>query len=54
MDSARPGQIAHALGVTIHTAQAHLKAVVRKLDVHSQADLLDRVRDPWLASEKGP
>jgi len=45
----RPRQIARALGVTIHTARAHLKAVMRKMDVHSQSELLDRAQQPWLA-----
>ena len=44
----RPRQIARALGVTIHTARAHLKAVMRKMDVHSQSELLDRAQQPWL------
>jgi FixJ family two-component response regulator len=50
----RPRQIARALGVTIHTARAHLKAVMRKLGVHSQTELLDRVREPWFADDGGP
>ncbi len=48
----RPRQIAHALGVTIHTARAHLKAVMKKLNVHSQTELLDRVRQPWLVDHR--
>ncbi len=48
----RPRQIAHALGVTIHTARAHLKAVMKKMDVHSQSELLDRARQPWLGEER--
>lgn len=49
----RARQIARALGVTIHTARAHLKAVMRKMNVHSQTELLDRVRQPWFADGGG-
>lgn len=49
----RPRQIARTLGVTIHTARAHLKAVMRKMDVHSQSELLDRARQPWLKDAHG-
>lgn len=47
----RPRQIARALGVTIFTARAHLKAVMRKMGVHSQTELLDRMRQPSFADE---
>lgn len=50
----RARQIARALGVTIHTARAHLKAVMKKMNVHSQTELLDRVRQPWFADDGGP
>ena len=40
----RVGQIARTLGVSVHTARAHLKAIMRKLDVHSQTALLERLR----------
>ncbi len=39
----RARQIARSLGVSVHTARAHLKAIMRKLEVHSQSALLERV-----------
>jgi len=39
----RVRQIARSLGVSVHTARAHLKAIMRKLNVHSQVELLDRL-----------
>jgi FixJ family two-component response regulator len=48
----RPRQIAKTLGITIHTARAHLKAVMKKMGVHSQTELLDRVREPWLVEDR--
>jgi two-component system nitrate/nitrite response regulator NarL len=41
----RVQQIARTLGVSVHTARAHLKAIMRKLNVHSQTALLDRLRE---------
>jgi len=40
----RVGAIADRLGVSEHTVRNHLKAVYRKLDVHSQVELLSRWR----------
>jgi len=40
----RVGSIAERLGVSEHTVRNHLKAVYRKLDVHSQVELLSRWR----------
>lgn len=40
----RVGAIATRLGVSEHTVRNHLKAVYRKLDVHSQVELLSRWR----------
>jgi DNA-binding NarL/FixJ family response regulator len=40
----RVGSIAERLGVSEHTVRNHLKAVYRKLDVHSQVELLSRFR----------
>ncbi len=39
----RVRQIARTLGVSVHTARAHMKAVMRKLNVHSQTALLVRL-----------
>jgi len=41
----RVRQIARTLGVSVHTARAHVKAIMRKLDVHSQPALLERLRE---------
>jgi DNA-binding CsgD family transcriptional regulator len=38
------GAIAERLKVSEHTVRNHLKAVYRKLDVHSQVELLSRWR----------
>ena len=40
----RVGAIAGRLGVSEHTVRNHLKAVYRKLAVHSQVELLSRWR----------
>ena len=45
-----PG-IASALGISPHTVRNHLKAVFRKLGVHSQEALLDLLRS---AGEEAP
>lgn len=42
----RPRQIARRLGVSVHTARAHVKAIMRKLDVHSQARYSTRSTEP--------
>jgi DNA-binding CsgD family transcriptional regulator len=39
----RGRQIARRLGVSIHTARAHVKAILRKFSAHSQAELVDRL-----------
>jgi DNA-binding NarL/FixJ family response regulator len=38
----RPRHIARTLGISIHTARAHVKAIMKKTGVHSQSELLDR------------
>ena len=40
----RLSQVASALHISAHTVRTHLKAIFRKLDVHSQAELLERSR----------
>ncbi|MBV9947088.1 MAG: response regulator [Myxococcales bacterium] len=52
LDGRRVAQIARALFVSHHTVRNHLKAVFRKLDVHSQSELLARFRPP--ATTPGP
>jgi two-component system nitrate/nitrite response regulator NarL len=47
----RVGAIAERLGVSEHTVRNHLKAVYRKLDVHSQVELLSRWRTQAHARE---
>jgi DNA-binding CsgD family transcriptional regulator len=42
----RVRQIARRLGISIHTARAHVKTIMRKLDVHSQTELLERLSPP--------
>lgn len=44
LEGHRTAQIARALFISTHTVRNHLKAIFRKLDVHSQADLLSRCR----------
>jgi len=41
----RVPQVAKRLFISPHTVRNHLKAAFRKLDVHSQADLVERYRD---------
>jgi DNA-binding CsgD family transcriptional regulator len=36
----RLARVAEVLGISIHTARNHLKSVLRKLDLHSQDELL--------------
>ena len=43
-DGGRVGGIAEALGLTPSTVRNHLSAIYRKVDVRSQAELLDRLR----------
>lgn len=42
--------IAELLDVSEHTVRNHLKSIFRKLGVHSQAELVDRLHRPPLAS----
>ena len=44
LDGRRVSSIAKGLNLSEHTVRNHLKAIFRKLDVHSQADLIDRFR----------
>jgi DNA-binding NarL/FixJ family response regulator len=44
LDGKRTAHVAKALFVSPHTARNHLKAIFRKLDVHSQEELLARGR----------
>jgi len=38
----RPPEIARALFISVHTVRRHAQAVFRKLDVHSQIELMNR------------
>ena len=44
LDSARSGQIARNLKISVHTVRQHLKHILRKSDVHSQQELLQLLR----------
>ncbi len=44
VDGQRVGQLAKALFISQHTVRNHLKAIFRKLDVHSQEELVARSR----------
>jgi DNA-binding CsgD family transcriptional regulator len=44
LDGLRVGPIGRRLVISPHTVRNHIKAIFRKLGVHSQADLLDRLR----------
>jgi DNA-binding NarL/FixJ family response regulator len=39
--------VADVLGISVHTARNHLKSVFRKLDVHSQDELLRYMTQRW-------
>jgi DNA-binding NarL/FixJ family response regulator len=41
----RAGRVAETLGISVHTARNHLKSVFRKLNLHSQDELLDLFLD---------
>jgi DNA-binding CsgD family transcriptional regulator len=41
----RTREIAHALGISVHTARRHVEAVLKKLGVHSRADVRQRLND---------
>jgi PAS domain S-box-containing protein len=45
LEGHRVVSIADELGVSEHTVRNHLKSIFRKLDVHSQADLVRHVRE---------
>jgi DNA-binding CsgD family transcriptional regulator len=45
MKGNRPSEIAGALGLSVHTVRNHLRLVYRKLGVHSQIELLARLRE---------
>lgn len=40
----RVRDIARSLGISLHTARNHLKAVLRKLGAHSQSEVIERFR----------
>jgi DNA-binding NarL/FixJ family response regulator len=44
VDGQRLGQIAKALFISPHTVRNHLKVIFRKLDVHSQSELMHKGR----------
>ncbi|MGF1464882.1 MAG: LuxR C-terminal-related transcriptional regulator [Sandaracinaceae bacterium] len=44
LTSLRPAQIARELGISLNTVRNHLKSIYGKLDVHSQAELIDLVK----------
>jgi DNA-binding CsgD family transcriptional regulator len=44
LDGLRVAPIGRRLAISPHTVRNHIKAIFRKLGVHSQADLLDRLR----------
>lgn len=41
---ARTREIAHTLGISIHTARRHAEAVLRKLGVHSRMEVRERMQ----------
>lgn len=41
----RVRETARSLGISLHTARNHLKAILRKLGVHSQTELIERYRE---------
>ncbi len=41
----RVRQIAHEFHISFHTARAHVRAILRKLGVHSQSELLSKLRE---------
>jgi DNA-binding NarL/FixJ family response regulator len=44
LTSLRPAQIARELGISLNTVRNHLKSIYGKVDVHSQAELIDLVK----------
>lgn len=44
LTSLRPAQIARELGISLNTVRNHLKSIYGKLNVHSQAELIDLVK----------
>jgi DNA-binding NarL/FixJ family response regulator len=44
-------RVADVLGISVHTARNHLKSVFRKLNVHSQDELLRYLRDEIAAAQ---
>jgi DNA-binding CsgD family transcriptional regulator len=44
LDSARSSQIAQDMKISVHTVRQHLKHIFRKAGVHSQQELLERLR----------
>ncbi len=44
VNGSRVGRVAKTMGLSTHTVRNHLRSVFSKLDVHSQAQLVDRLR----------
>lgn len=44
VEGRRVREIARALGIALNTSRKHVKAILRKLGVHSQAELIERFR----------
>jgi len=45
----RLGKVADVLGISVHTARNHLKSIFRKLNLHSQDELLELIGDDPLS-----
>jgi DNA-binding NarL/FixJ family response regulator len=51
----RPTQVAEVMGISVNTARKHLKSVFRKLNVHSQDELIRFLLDGvWAPSTTAP
>jgi DNA-binding CsgD family transcriptional regulator len=46
----RVSQIAPKLFISVHTVRNHLKSIYRKLDIHSQRELIERARTKVVAA----
>ena len=45
----RPTVIAVHCHISVHTVRNHLKSIYRKLDVHSQLELVSKLRGSWFS-----